>query len=414
MLQHPNVGANLAVVLGAGLWLAAAAGAARPALAAIGVGLVALLVLLTRWEPSVLRAGVMAVLVLPNVKLLPFPHLDNTTANQQVTWGCVPWLWSDCPSFKGVPTMARKTTTTIPPKPTRTPRKAVKASPVVQDGNGRPKGTTARQRASKDGAKGKANRFDDLARAAAAGAGTADLTAQLQQSLDQAKAKPKDSPKETARDVVQRAHRTVIEADDAKAKPAKAAPKATSNGKTFKGRPTSNVDTIAQRAKDIGLRVRRDADIDTIAARLRATPDAVRAWMDTRKGASASDSRGQAKPKAPAKPAKATAPAKPAKPKATPKLSVRLKHTWADREPDFLRGCTLVVDYRVDPDDGHVWSQLRAIEGPDGKALPDRGRDLPIDFRPQREVMGNGRKVVLKDRTIAGLEGWLVAQGLAS
>jgi competence protein ComEC len=64
-------GANLAVVLGAGLWLAAATGAARPALAAAGVGLVALLVLLTRWEPSVLRAGVMAVLVLPNVKLLP-------------------------------------------------------------------------------------------------------------------------------------------------------------------------------------------------------------------------------------------------------------------------------------------------------------------------------------------------------
>jgi competence protein ComEC len=60
-------GANLAVVLGAGLWLAAAAGAARPVLAAVGVGLVALLVLLTRWEPSVLRAGVMAVLVLLGV-----------------------------------------------------------------------------------------------------------------------------------------------------------------------------------------------------------------------------------------------------------------------------------------------------------------------------------------------------------
>jgi hypothetical protein len=305
--------------------------------------------------------------------------------------------------------MARKTTTTTPPTPTRTPRKPAKASQVVQDGNGRQKGTTARQRASKDGAKGKANRFDDLARAAVGGAGTADLTAQLQQSLDQAKAKPKDSPKETARDVVQRAHRTVKEADDAKAKPAKA----TSNGKTFKGRPTSNVDTIAQRAKESGLRVRRDADIDAIAARLRATPDAVRAWMDTRKSASASDSRGQAKRKAPAKPAKATAPAKPAKPKATPKLSVRLKHTWADREPSWLRGHVLVVDYRVD-DDGHVWSQLHAIEGPDGAVLPDRGRDLPMDFRPQVETLGNGRKVTLKDRTIAGLEGWLVAQGLAS
>jgi competence protein ComEC len=60
-------GANLAVVLGAGLWLAAAAGLARPALVAVGIALVASLVVLTRWEPSVLRAGVMAVLVLLGV-----------------------------------------------------------------------------------------------------------------------------------------------------------------------------------------------------------------------------------------------------------------------------------------------------------------------------------------------------------
>src|SRR5829696_5412201 len=57
-------GANLAVVLGAGLWLAGVAGAGRRALAAIGVVLVLLLVVVTRWEPSVLRAGVMAGLVL--------------------------------------------------------------------------------------------------------------------------------------------------------------------------------------------------------------------------------------------------------------------------------------------------------------------------------------------------------------
>jgi hypothetical protein len=63
-------GANLAVVLGAGLWLAAALGAPRPLLLAAGIALVACLVVLTRWEPSVLRAGVMAVLVLPKVKLL--------------------------------------------------------------------------------------------------------------------------------------------------------------------------------------------------------------------------------------------------------------------------------------------------------------------------------------------------------
>jgi competence protein ComEC len=57
-------GANLAVVLAAGLWLARVAGAGRPALAAVGIVLVVLLVVATRWEPSVLRAGVMAGLVL--------------------------------------------------------------------------------------------------------------------------------------------------------------------------------------------------------------------------------------------------------------------------------------------------------------------------------------------------------------
>jgi competence protein ComEC len=57
-------GANLAVVLAAGLWLARVAGAGRPALAAVGIVLVVLLVVVTRWEPSVLRAGVMAGLVM--------------------------------------------------------------------------------------------------------------------------------------------------------------------------------------------------------------------------------------------------------------------------------------------------------------------------------------------------------------
>jgi competence protein ComEC len=60
-------GANLAVVLAAGLWLAGAAGAGRRALAVVGIVLVTLLVIVTRWEPSVLRAGVMAGLVLLGV-----------------------------------------------------------------------------------------------------------------------------------------------------------------------------------------------------------------------------------------------------------------------------------------------------------------------------------------------------------
>jgi competence protein ComEC len=57
-------GANLAVVLAAGLWLAGVAGAGRWVLAGVGAVVVVLLVVVTRWEPSVLRAGVMAALVL--------------------------------------------------------------------------------------------------------------------------------------------------------------------------------------------------------------------------------------------------------------------------------------------------------------------------------------------------------------
>jgi hypothetical protein len=55
------------VVLAAGLWLARVAGAGRPTLAAVGMVMVVLLVVVTRWEPSVLRAGVMAGLVLVGV-----------------------------------------------------------------------------------------------------------------------------------------------------------------------------------------------------------------------------------------------------------------------------------------------------------------------------------------------------------
>jgi len=60
-------GSNLAVVLGAGLGLAALLGLGRPVLACLGVLMVLGFVVLTRWEPSVLRAGVMAGLVLAGV-----------------------------------------------------------------------------------------------------------------------------------------------------------------------------------------------------------------------------------------------------------------------------------------------------------------------------------------------------------
>jgi competence protein ComEC len=60
-------GQNLAVVLAAGLGIAVAFRAGRPTLAMMGILLIGLFALLTRWEPSVLRAGAMAVLALLGV-----------------------------------------------------------------------------------------------------------------------------------------------------------------------------------------------------------------------------------------------------------------------------------------------------------------------------------------------------------
>jgi competence protein ComEC len=60
-------GQNLAVVLAAGLGLAVAFHAGRQLLAALGIVLIVLFALLTRWEPSVLRASAMAVLALMGV-----------------------------------------------------------------------------------------------------------------------------------------------------------------------------------------------------------------------------------------------------------------------------------------------------------------------------------------------------------
>jgi competence protein ComEC len=60
-------GQNLAVVLAAGLGIAVALRAGRPVLAVLGIVLIVLFALLTRWEPSVLRAGAMAILALLGV-----------------------------------------------------------------------------------------------------------------------------------------------------------------------------------------------------------------------------------------------------------------------------------------------------------------------------------------------------------
>jgi hypothetical protein len=53
------------------------------------------------------------------------------------------------------------------------------------------------------------------------------------------------------------------------------------------------------------------------------------------------------------------------------------------------------------------------VLGADGKVLEDFWR-LPLDYRPTQAVQGNGRKVVLKDRTIAGLQTWLIKRGLTT
>jgi competence protein ComEC len=60
-------GQNLAVVLAAGLGVAVAFRAGRPTLAVLGTLLIVLFAVLTRWEPSVLRASAMAVLALLGV-----------------------------------------------------------------------------------------------------------------------------------------------------------------------------------------------------------------------------------------------------------------------------------------------------------------------------------------------------------
>ena len=166
------------------------------------------------------------------------------------------------------------------------------------------------------------------------------------------------------------------------------------NGVTFGGRPTTKVETVAARAKEAGLRIRADADVDAIATRLRATPDAVSAWLATRKGAPT------------------TAKAK----SATKAPSVDLQHVWEGPVPKDipeLKGASLVVRYEVRPDDGTVWATLHQVLGPDGRVMPDFWR-LPLDYRPKRETRGNGRKLVLKDRTTAGLQTWLIKQGLTT
>lgn len=284
--------------------------------------------------------------------------------------------------------MARPRQTATAETPTRASRKPVRRSGSAQGGNRAPKPARGRQTAKTTGPT-KPNPFDDIARQVIADqeakdreAGRDGLIPTLAKSVDRAKGK----------------RSRTSQAATKPAKPAKPTQptkvQANRNGVTFSGRPTTKVETVAARAKEAGLRIRADADVDAIATRLRATPDAVSAWLATRKGAPT------------------TAKAK----SATKAPSVDLQHVWEGPVPKDipeLKGASLVVRYEVRPDDGTVWATLHQVLGPDGKVMPDFWR-LPLDYRPKRETLGNGRKLVLKDRTTAGLQTWLIKQGLTT
>ena len=95
--------------------------------------------------------------------------------------------------------------------------------------------------------------------------------------------------------------------------------------------------------KKAGLRIRADADVDAIAARLGATPAAVSAWLATRSGAPTTKPQAKATTKQPAK-------AKPKQVKPDKAPTITLGRLWGDNKPDWLYRCTLVTRYDVRPD----------------------------------------------------------------
>ena len=300
--------------------------------------------------------------------------------------------------------MARPRPTATTAAPARAPRRPAGRSKVKgnQPASGR-KARSGREAASK-ATTAKPNPFDEIARQVNAdqeakdrAAGRDDLTLAAANSVDQAKAKPSGTSRAATK-------------PGTPARPAKPTRptkvRASGNGVSFSGRPTTKVETVAARVKQARLRIRADADVDAIAARLRATPGAVSAWLATRNG---TPTKPQAKLRT-RQPAEARAKPKQLKPEQAP--TITLGHLWGDKKPDWLYRCTLVTRYEVRPD-GTVWSTLDQVLGPDGKVVEDYWR-LPLDYRPTQEVHGNGRKLVLRDRTIAGLQSWLIRAGLTT
>jgi hypothetical protein len=315
------------------------------------------------------------------------------------------WLY-DTPARSagmGVPSMARPRQTATTATPTRTPRKpAGRSSKGTQPASGRRQKARKGREAASKATTAKPNPFDDIARQVNADqeakdrqAGRDDLTPASATSVDQATAKPSGTGRAA----------TKLATPTRPAKPTRPTKvQATGNGVSFSGRPTTKVETVAARVKQSGLRIRADADVDAIAARLRATPAAVSAWLAVRSGAPTKP-QPKVRTEQPAK-------AKPKQMKPDKALTITLGHLWGDKEPDWLYRCTLVTRYEV-RSDGTVWSTLEQVLGPDGKVVEDFWR-LPLDFRPTQQVAGNGRKLVLKDRTIAGLQDWLIREGLTT
>jgi hypothetical protein len=298
----------------------------------------------------------------------------------------------------GVPIMARPRQTATAETPTRASRKPVRRSGSAQGGNRAPKPARGRQTAKTTGPT-KPNPFDDIARQVIADqeakdreAGRDDLIPTLAKSADRAKGGNRSRTRQAATKPAKPV-RPAMPAKPAKPRqPTKV--QANRTGVSFSGRPTTKVETVAARAKKAGLRIRANADVDAIATQLRATPDAVSAWLATRHGAPTT-TKAKSATKAP---------------------SVDVQHVWEGPVPKDipeLKGASLVVRYEVRPDDGTVWATLHQVLGPDGKVMPDFWR-LPLDYRPKRETRGNGRKLVLKDRTTAGLQTWLIKQGLTT
>jgi hypothetical protein len=181
----------------------------------------------------------------------------------------------------GVLNMARPRQTATTATATRAPRKPAGRS-STQPASGRQQARKGREAAS-TATTAKPNPFDDIARQVNAdqeakdrAAGRDDLTLAAATSVDQAKMKSSGTRRA--------ATKPATPARPAKpTRPTKG--QATGNGVSFSGRPTTKAETVAARVKQAGLRIRADADVDAIAARLRATPAAVSAWLATRNGA---------------------------------------------------------------------------------------------------------------------------------